>query len=100
MKYIVRKSIIEIVGRIWMPAVVCSQRQVLSDYDIRNMKDNEGNITRESIGQWLCSNSGDFATIIDFCASVEDGDKSVEIPWATEEGESAYLDTLSEPCEA
>ena len=37
-------------------------------------------------------NAGDFASIIDFSASIEDGENTVDIPWASEEGEIAYSD--------
>lgn len=97
MKYTVRKSIVWIVGRIWMPAIVCAQEKVLSSYDVGNIRDEAGNITRESLEQWLCSNAGDFQSVQDFSASIEDGEKTVDIPWATEEGEFAYSDCMAEP---
>lgn len=95
MRYTVRKSIVRVVGRIWMPAVNASMTYTLRDYDVNNARDDDGQITRDSVDQWLACNAGDFQSIIDFEASIEDGDKTIDIPWATEDGESAYLDTLS-----
>jgi hypothetical protein len=42
----------------------------------------------------LILNTGDFQQIIDFSASLEDGERSINLPWATEDGELQYLDTL------
>lgn len=39
MRYTVRKSLIWVVGRIWMPSAVYSQVITLSGYDIENMRD-------------------------------------------------------------
>lgn len=99
MKYLVRKSIVQIVGRIWMPAIICGQTKTLDSYDIENCRDDEGNITRDSVEQWLMTHSGDFQHVIDFSASIEDGDKTVDIPWATEEDKYQFNDCFAE-CEA
>jgi hypothetical protein len=94
-RYIVRRSFIDIVGGIWWPyGATCSLRKDLSQYDIDNMRDEDGEITRESVEQWVCLNSGDFSSILDFSASIEDGDRTIDLEWATEDGETAYLDTL------
>jgi hypothetical protein len=53
-------------------------------------------ITREDVEQWLATNSGDFQSIIDFRASIEDGDKTLDFDFATEDGYLAYCDTLPE----
>lgn len=95
MKYLVRKSIVMVVGEIWMPSVVCAQEIVMRDYDLQNATDESGNITRESLGEWLDCNTGDFASILDFSASLEVGEDTVEIGWATEEGECAYFDAMT-----
>jgi hypothetical protein len=111
MKYTVRKSIVRLVGQIWMPSVVCGQTKELSSYDVGNIKQeamwrvygddyqNPANppvkITREDVEQWLMANSGDFQTVTDFEASIEDGDKMIDIPWASEDGEYAYIDAVS-----
>jgi len=99
MKYTVRKSIINIVGGIWMPygakaatTIECSQ------YDVENMRDDDGKVTRESVEQWLTTHSGDFSSVIDFSASLEDENDTVEIPWQDEENEMAFCDCMF-PCE-
>lgn len=95
MRYTVRKSVVDVVGRIWMPGIVCAQRIELSAYDLDNARDDAGKLTRDSVLDWLGSHAGDFASIIDFQASLEDGDTTVDIPFATEEGETAWLDCQS-----
>lgn len=116
MRYIVRKSIIRIVGQIWMPATVCAQVRELSSYDVGNIrgiaayrlgidaeelashsvgKVVEVTIEREDVEQWLMMNSGDFQRVIDFEASIEDGDTTLDFPWSTEDGEMAYCDAMS-----
>jgi len=92
MKYLVRKSIVKVVGKIWMPNVTRAQVIEMCDYDLQNATDENGNITRESLGDWLDCNAGDFASILDFSASLEVGGDTVDIGWATEEGECAYFD--------
>lgn len=96
MKYMVRKSFVAVVGKIWMPAITASLHIRLSEYDINNMRDESGKITRESVEQWLCTHTGDFQSIQDFSASIEDGENTIDIPWASEDGEMAYCDTLAE----
>lgn len=97
MRYTVRKSVVWIVGKIWIPMVTCSQTIELRAYDIENIRahDDDGNITRDAVEQWLYTHAGDFSSIQDFSASIEDGDTTIDIPWATEDGEIAYDDTLA-----
>lgn len=114
MKYTVRKSIVRLVGQIWMPSVVCAQTKELTDYDVDNIRGLAAHrmgivehavssygagtgvtITREDVEQWLAMNSGDFQNVTDFEASIEDGDKTIDIPWASEDGEYAYIDAVS-----
>lgn len=96
MRYIVRKSYVDVIGEIWMPRVVCAQRKDLSSYDVANIKayDEEGQVTRESVEQWLAVNSGDFSCVKDFSASVEDGDQTIDISWAEEESECTFVDCM------
>lgn len=101
-RYLVRKSYINVVGTIWMPAVPASLRIDLREYDIENMRqearfrnDDDPTITREVVEYWLSLHSGDFQDVIDFEASIEDGDQTLDFPFASEEGESAYLETVS-----
>jgi hypothetical protein len=74
---------------------VCSLRKTLTDYDLRNMTDDDGHITRESVERWVMLNSGDFSEIIDWSGSLEVGDQTIEFPWEHEESEEQYADTLA-----
>lgn len=94
MKYTVRKSIVRIIGTIWMPATTCAQEQTLSSYDVENCRDDAGQITRESVEQWLTTHSGDFQSVQDFSASIEDGETTVDIPWGKEESEFTFSDCM------
>jgi hypothetical protein len=98
MRYTVRKSFIDVVGKIWMPAVTCSLRINLRAYDIENIRGrvSDNQITREDVESWLMTHSGDFQSVEDFSASIEDGDQTLDFPFATEAGELAYMDTMSD----
>ena len=87
MYYTARHDYVVVVGGIWMPyGATCSMRRDLSDYDLENI----GEFTRENVERWVDTNMGGFSTIIDLHATAG----HEEIPWATEDGEVAYLDTL------
>jgi len=97
-RYLVRTSYIDILGGIWWPyGAVCSLRKTLSQYDIDNMRNRQGRITRKSVERWVCLNSGDFSSIVDFSASIEDDttNQTIDLPWTSEETEAQYLDTLN-----
>lgn len=66
----------------------------LCPYDVENCRDDDGKITRESVERWLCTHAGDFQSITDFSASIEAGETTVEIPFATEDGEMAWCDCM------
>lgn len=91
MRYTVTKSVIQMLGTIWMPAVTCAQEKVLSGYDLGNI---EQPITRDTVEHWLMLNSGDFQHIQDFCASLEIDGETIDIPWANEESECEYFDCM------
>jgi hypothetical protein len=99
MIYTVKKSFIHVLGYIWMPSVQCSQRIDLRQYDIDNMRNDEGTITRDDVENWLGSNAGDFSSITDFYASIEDGNTSIEIAWNDEENEFTFNDNMYAECE-
>ena len=79
-----------------MPAVVCSLRITPSAYDIENMRNGDGTITRESVEDWLGSHTGDFQNIMDFYADIEAPEGNLVFEFASEDGELAYLDTIQE----
>ena len=102
-RYIVRRSYVIILGKIWMPMAPASLQKDLSSYDIENIRgysrhlsgDDNGPITREGFEHWLMLNSGDFSSVDDFKASIEDGDQTIDYDWSKgEDSECAYLDTL------
>jgi hypothetical protein len=65
----------------------------LSEYDIDNIRGRvEPGITRANVESWLGCNAGDFSEIIDFGASIEDGDESIDIPWESEDNEMGWHD--------
>lgn len=87
MRYMVERNSVQVVGGIWMPyGAKAAYEYPLSPYDVENI----GKLTRENVERWLNKNAGDFSSIDDFCATVG----TQEIPWATEEGELAYLDAM------
>jgi hypothetical protein len=87
-KFVVERNWIELIGPIWMPVITCAQRKELRAYDIENIRDDEGDITRDSVERWLAMNSGDFQHVEDFAAYIE----NVTIPWKNEESEFIYND--------
>ncbi len=96
MRYIVRRSYVDVLGYIWMPHALCSLHVPCDGHAIENMRDNAGHITRDSIADWLTRNTGDFQSVEDFSASIEDGDETLDFPWSSEENECRYLDTLGD----
>ena len=81
---------INVVGHIWIPAIEAAQTIELRDYDIENMQDENGNVTRESVEHWLCLNTGDFQSIINFEAYI----KEIEISFSDEENEILFLECI------
>ena len=96
-RYLVRHSYVDIIGGIWMPyGAVCAMRKDLNSYDIENIKAHgDGEITRDGLDQWLTCNSGDFSSVKDFRASIEDGNTTIDIPFEHgEESEFTYQDCM------
>ena len=96
-RYLVRHSYVDIIGGIWWPfGAMCAMRKDLSPYDIANIKayDEDNKITRDGLDLWLTSNSGDFSSLKDFRASVEDGNDTVDIPFADMASEDTYTDCM------
>lgn len=96
MRYTVRKSIVQVIGRIWMPAVTCAQTYTLDSSALENIKERgDGKVTRAAVEDWLMVNSGDFQSIEDWSASLEVGDATLEFPWAKgEESEMTFCDCM------
>lgn len=77
-----------------MPAIIAAHTIVMSDYDVRNALDDDGQLTRDSLEQWLCTHTGDFQSISDFEASIEVDGKTVNIDWAKEDSDCIYSDCV------
>lgn len=88
-------SIAQVIGHLWRPMdPICAMEYKPDPYDAENMRGETGQITRESVRRWLDTHAGDFSSIIDFRASIVDGDDTVEIDWAQETSEWQYYDTM------
>jgi len=95
MRYVVRKSIIKILGTIWLPPIQAALELTLSDNDVNNIRDRvELGITRRNVESWLDCNAGDFQSVEDFMASLEDGTETIEIPWSSDEAMIAYTSCM------
>lgn len=86
MRYIVEKNFVQVLGKIWMPACQAAMEYPLDSHAVECI----GEFTRENVEQWLCTHSGDFQSIQDFCATV--GDEW--IPWEFEDSEWEYGDLM------
>jgi len=93
-RYVVKESIIWVVGQMWMPGITGATVINLTDGDVDHARDDDGRITRDSVGMWLDSHAGDFAEVLDFQASIEDGTETVEISWANKDSEEIYSDCM------
>jgi hypothetical protein len=96
-RYIVRKSYIDVIGGIWWPmGATCAMHKDLSNYDVENIRAyGEGVIDRDSVEHWLMLNSGDFSSVQDFRASIEDGDQTIDLDWAEgEESDCTFSDCM------
>jgi hypothetical protein len=90
--YTVHKSIIQVLGRIWLPPVVCAMDIELGEYEIGNMI----TLDREGVLNYLYTHCGDFQEIIDFRADLYNHyDKAnVVIEWESPESEYTYNDCM------
>lgn len=93
-KRVIRSSEVYVLGRIWMPMVPGATTIQLSDYDIKNLEREDGKITRRSVESWLGTHAGDFSEILDFSASIEDGEVTVDLPWANEDNGQQWGDLM------
>lgn len=91
MRYLTVVSRVDVIGHIWMPNIVCAM-----SYDVRSedVTDDDGNVTRESVEDWLSSHAGDFQSVDDFRADIALGDADVIIPWNDEESEMTFAECM------
>jgi len=108
---------IDVLGAIWQPGFdACAMTYSLTAYDVGNMRGrtlargggdrSQTSITRADVEDWLGANSGDFQSITDFAASIDDGPlpacdacghvrrKVIGFPWSSEENEFAFQDAM------
>lgn len=93
MKYVVRRSEVRLLGHLWGGGVAATTR-AMSAYDVGNAKDDDGKLTRESVGAWIYTHVGDFSEIVDFEADIEDGLESVLLPWSNPDSEPTFYDAM------
>jgi hypothetical protein len=75
-------SVIEVAGYIWQPDTgVCTQDIIVKPSEVRHLRNGRGRITRRSVERWLKNHAGDFQKIIAFHANIEDGGRTIDIPW-------------------
>lgn len=88
MRFTVRRSEVYVLGRIWQPNTgLCAYTYTIPA--------GAGIITREHVQAWLDSNAGDFQSITDFSASIEHGNRTIEIPFALPDSEAIYQECAS-----
>lgn len=88
MRYTVVTNRIEVIGGIWWPYGATAAYQYAPSTD--DLRDDDGNVTRESVQGWLNTHAGDFSSITDFYANVAVGEDDVELPWADDESEMIW----------
>lgn len=91
MKYTVSRSVIQVIGTIWMPAATCAMDIELTGHDVSNI---EEPITRETVEDWLNCHSGDFQSIEDFRADLEIEGETVVFDWKSDDSEITYNDCM------
>jgi hypothetical protein len=93
MKY--AQSTIDVTGPIWWPAgSMAATTYNVSSHDVENMRDDDGQLTRESVSLWLDSHAGDFQHVADFSASLEVDGNTVDIPWQSEDSGEVFADCM------
>lgn len=95
MRYTTRKSVIQVIGTIWMPSVTAAMTYDLDSHDLGIIRDEDtGQITREGVQYWLDTRAGDFQNVTDYFASIEDGPNTIEFAWSDEESEFTFSDCM------
>lgn len=88
MRYTVRQSIVDVIGKIWQPGCgTCAYRyNIPAGHSLR---------TREDVANWLSTHAGDFQSVTDFAASLEAGKRTIDIPWQSQDSEVIYMECVS-----
>lgn len=89
----VRENYVDVVGYGWYNQLIAMTIK-LRQYDIANMRGrvSDDAITRDDVEDWLGCNAGDFQSIMDFRALIDN--EGIEIPWNTEDGEIEFSDLV------
>lgn len=94
--YTVTVRRIDVIGRVWMPCGTCALSYNLTVKDTEAIRVlGNGWLTRDGVQRWLDANAGDFRSIEDFRADIED----FLSEWESPESEYKYLDCMY-PAEA
>ena len=97
MRYTVTCSRIDVIGAIWWPyGATCAMSYPLDDYAVGNARDEDGELTRDSVERWVMLNTGDFSSIVDWRADIHDEttDSEVVFDWSDPESELIYSDCM------
>lgn len=94
MRYQVARSEIQVIGKIWMPNVDAAAVVPMSRYDVDNARDEDGNLTRESVERWVLTHSGDFSSVEDFRGDISDGAENFVSEWADSDSEARFMDAM------
>lgn len=81
---------VDVLGRIWWPAGgLCAM-----SYEPRadDLRDESGAVTRDSIQRWIDTNTGDFSEVVDWRATVGDGD--FDSDFTDEDNEMTFNDCM------
>jgi len=95
MRYTTVTSVIQVIGKIWMPPIMAAM-----EYTVRpdDLKDEDGKITRDSIDRWVCLHTGDFQSITDWRADISTDDNGepldIVIDWRTEDSKITWYDCM------
>lgn len=97
MRYLVIRSIVQIVGKTWMSNAKSTIEFKLHACDLKGMKDENGEWTRESCERYLRLHKfGDFREVLDFRVEIEDGDRTIPFDWSDPESADTFLECSSD----
>ena len=89
--YIVHENYVQVIGKTWAGYEGLYQYPITAQ-DIETMAGATQSIKRADVAKWLKTHAGDFQSITDFHAMIDNapGGSSVEFPWWNKENEELY----------
>ena len=97
MRYTVTKSLIRVLGKIWMPSILAAQTKELNYFDIKDLLRGRETFNRDDILEWLYKNAGDFQQIVDFEADIElPNGENLIVEWLNEENSYKYYECVGD----